>query len=99
MALFLSRLVVLVLALGSVKDAAARDFCTNWRSTSDEPMVHKVAMLENIKQLDGSKVDKACLVGQVDALVRWANRLCGSRSMEEKDFAFAFVRETRSRCP
>jgi hypothetical protein len=56
-------------------------------------------MGENVKKLDGRKVDQSCLLRQVDALVRWANRTCSDGMLDEETFGRAFITEARKRCP
>ena len=88
-------LLVVALVAGS---ADASTFCSRW-SRVDDPSLKRVAMAENLKQLDASKVDKQCLADGLDGFVRWANRVCANPKVDEDTFSYELVKEARSRCP
>lgn len=81
---------------------AAIDYCAKWRSTTKEGAdFQRVAMGENLRLMDGAKIDQRCLGRQVEPLVRWANRTCSVESItiDQQMFAGLLVSEARKRCP
>lgn len=79
--------------------SAQGTYCSRWNRAAGNPDLQRYAMRENVQKLDGSKVSHACLLGQLDSLVRWTNRVCSDGKLDQEAFAHAFVSEARKRCP
>ncbi len=71
--------------------------CDGWNQVRRE--VRLYAILENIGTLDDETVDKNCLYRNANALFRWTNRLCNTRSLSLERYTSAFVDKAREMCP
>lgn len=97
--LVLGLLCAWVLVIDVTSVLAQETYCSRWNRAAGKPELQRYAMSENVKKLDGTRVSHACLLRQIDALVRWANRMCSDGRLDQEAFAHVFVDEARKRCP
>lgn len=81
---------------GSSEAEHRPSLCDEWKK-KNAPELKRAAMLMSVEKLDGSRVDKRCLVRRVDELVRWMNLTC-RMGLSREIFALSFVSKADEMC-